>query len=95
MLGKIVYVLSLIASVVYSITISFTNDYKVFSIFTGEKNYEKYYIKPWVRAQTFILGILLGLLYGEYENKKRKIINSKKNIAEKWRITVYSEKLKD
>ena len=83
MFGKIVYFLSLIASIVYSIILSFTNDYKVFSIFTGENNYEKFYIKPWVRAQTFILGILLGLLYREYDNEKRKIINSKENIAKK------------
>ena len=49
----------------------------------GEGNFYYYYVKPWIRAPPYILGLLLGLVFHDFTNEevgKKRLAHLKKNI---------------
>jgi peptidoglycan/LPS O-acetylase OafA/YrhL len=62
-----------VAMIVLSIALAAytTIERDVWLQYFGEGNFYYYYVKPWIRAPPYLLGLLLGLLFHDFTNDKK------------------------
>lgn len=62
--------LLLIGSIVATIVISSSNNYHAGNFILSNPNtfYNDFFIKPWIRICTYLIGMLAGILYNNFKN---------------------------
>jgi len=75
--------LLLVGSIVATIIISASNNYLAGNFVLPNPNtfYNDFFIKPWIRICTYLIGMLVGILYNNFKNGKRI---SKNNVVSKF-----------